>query len=186
MFGLIADGAGFEVLAGNERVGSRRVIGPADVELLTGSGGPVCAGGAGAARMPACSMVLGRELFGWLDGDQGQLTALLDRAARPVVFEVRGAAVAVGGGVGGAAGAVGAAGPAGGRVPGGGRAGPVLRGAAPGRGGRAAGAGWVPAGAGVHGVVAAGPAGAGLRGRGSGDPGCGRGEPHRPGGRRHR
>jgi hypothetical protein len=33
---------------------------------------------------------LGRELFGWLDGDQGQLAGLLERAARPVVFEVAG------------------------------------------------------------------------------------------------
>ena len=49
---------------------------------------------------------LGRELYGWLDGDQGQLSALLERAARPLVFEVAGAAVAVGCGVGGAAGPV--------------------------------------------------------------------------------
>ena len=33
---------------------------------------------------------LGRELFGWLDGDQGQLSVLLDRAPRPVVFEIGG------------------------------------------------------------------------------------------------
>ena len=33
---------------------------------------------------------LGRELFGWLDGDQGHLSVLLERAARPVVFEVGG------------------------------------------------------------------------------------------------
>jgi hypothetical protein len=46
---------------------------------------------------------LGRELFGWLDGDQGQLAGLLERAARPVVFEVAGPRGTVGGGVGGAA-----------------------------------------------------------------------------------
>jgi hypothetical protein len=34
--GLVVDGTGFEVLAGGERVGSRRVIEPADVALLTG------------------------------------------------------------------------------------------------------------------------------------------------------
>jgi hypothetical protein len=33
---------------------------------------------------------LGRELYGWLDGDQGQLNALLERAPRPLVFEVQG------------------------------------------------------------------------------------------------
>ena len=34
--GLVVDGAGFEVLVGDERIGSRRPIVPADVELLTG------------------------------------------------------------------------------------------------------------------------------------------------------
>ncbi len=33
---------------------------------------------------------LGRELYSWLDGDQGQLNALLERAAPPLVFEVAG------------------------------------------------------------------------------------------------
>ena len=40
--------------------------------------------------MPRCSSSLGRELYRWLDGDQGQLSALLERAARPLVFEVAG------------------------------------------------------------------------------------------------
>ena len=56
--------------------------------------------------MLGCSSELGRELFGWLDGEQGQLSVLLERAARPLVFEVARAAVAVGCGVGGAAGSV--------------------------------------------------------------------------------
>ena len=54
---------------------------------------------------PGVFVELGRDLYAWLDGDQGQLTALLEQAARPLVFEVR-ATVAVGGGVGGAAGTV--------------------------------------------------------------------------------
>jgi pyridoxamine 5'-phosphate oxidase len=33
--GLVVDGTGFEVLAGNERIGPRPVIGPGDVALLT-------------------------------------------------------------------------------------------------------------------------------------------------------
>ena len=37
--GLVVDGTGFEVLAGDERIGSRRPISPADVELLTGLAG---------------------------------------------------------------------------------------------------------------------------------------------------
>jgi hypothetical protein len=34
--GIVADDTGFEVLAGDERVGSRRSVGPADAEFLTG------------------------------------------------------------------------------------------------------------------------------------------------------
>jgi len=33
---------------------------------------------------------LGRDVHGWLEGDAGQLTALLERAERPVVLEVAG------------------------------------------------------------------------------------------------
>ena len=87
--GLVVDDAGFEVLAGDERVGSRRPIGPADVEFLTGLAGRYVR----AVQANADAGVfagLGRELFGWLDGDQGQLSGLLERAARPVVFEVAG------------------------------------------------------------------------------------------------
>jgi tetratricopeptide (TPR) repeat protein len=87
--GLVVDGAGFEVLAGGERVGSRRVLGPADAGLLAGlAGGYVRAVRAGSDAGVFAG--LGRELFGWLEGDQGQLTGLLERAARPVVFEVAG------------------------------------------------------------------------------------------------
>ena len=87
--GLVIDAAGFEVLAGGERVGSRRVIGPDDVEFLAGLAARyVRAVQAGSDA--GVFVGLGRELYGWLDGDQGQLTALLERAARPVVFEVAG------------------------------------------------------------------------------------------------
>jgi tetratricopeptide (TPR) repeat protein len=87
--GLVVDDAGFEVLAGDERIGSRRLIEPADVELLTGLAGRYVQ--AVQARSDAGVFVeLGRELFGWLEGDQGQLSALLERAARPLVFEVGG------------------------------------------------------------------------------------------------
>ena len=87
--GLVVDGTGFEVLAGGERVGSRRVIGPGDVEFLTGLAARyVRAVQAGSDA--GVFVGLGRELYGWLDGDQGQLSGLLERAARPVVFEVAG------------------------------------------------------------------------------------------------
>ncbi|HZB31527.1 MAG TPA: CHAT domain-containing protein [Streptosporangiaceae bacterium] len=89
MTGLAVDGTGFEVLVGDERIGSRRLIEPADVELLTALAGRyVRAVQTGADA--GVFVELGRELFGWLDGDQGQLTALLERAARPLVFEVTG------------------------------------------------------------------------------------------------
>ena len=87
--GLVVDDAGFEVLAGDERIGSRRSIGSADAEFLSGLAGRYVR--AVQANADAGVFVgLGRELYRWLDGDQGQLTGLLDRAARPVVFEVSG------------------------------------------------------------------------------------------------
>ena len=87
--GLVVDGTGFEVLAGDERIGSRRLVERADVEFLTGLAGRYVR--AVRARCDAGVFVeLGRELYGWLDGEQGQLSAVLERAARPLVFEVRG------------------------------------------------------------------------------------------------
>ena len=89
MTGLVVDGTGFEVLVGDERIGPRRVIDSADVELLEGLAARYVR--AVQARCDAGVFVeLGRELSGWLDGDQAQLSALLERAARPLVFEVRG------------------------------------------------------------------------------------------------
>ena len=87
--GLVVDGTGFEVLAGDERIGPRRVIGPADVALLTGLAGRYVRA-VQANADPGVFAGLGRELYAWLDGDQGQLTALLEQAARPLVFEVQG------------------------------------------------------------------------------------------------
>jgi tetratricopeptide (TPR) repeat protein len=85
--GLVLDGTGFELLAGDERLGSRRAIGPADVEFLTGLAGRY-ARAVQAGRDDGVLIELGRDLYGWVDGDQGQLGALLERAARPLVFEV--------------------------------------------------------------------------------------------------
>ena len=87
--GLVIDAAGFEVLLGEERVGSRRAIGQPDVEFLTGLAARyVRAVQAGSDT--GVFVGLGRELYSWLDGEQGQLGGLLERAARPVVFEVAG------------------------------------------------------------------------------------------------
>jgi hypothetical protein len=69
--GLVVDAAGFEVLAGDERIGSRRSIGSADAEFLTGLANRyVRAVQAGSDT--GVFVELGRELYSWLDGDQGQ------------------------------------------------------------------------------------------------------------------
>jgi hypothetical protein len=80
------------VLAAGERIGSRRLVGPSDAEFLTGLAGRY-ARSVQAGHDNGVFVELGRELFGWLDGDQGQLSVLLDRAPRPVVFEVYGTPV---------------------------------------------------------------------------------------------
>jgi tetratricopeptide (TPR) repeat protein len=87
--GLVVGDGGFEVVVGQERVGSRRVLEAGDVALLEGLAARyVQAVQAGADD--GVFVGLGRELWGWLEGDQGQLSGLLERAARPLVFEVRG------------------------------------------------------------------------------------------------
>ena len=87
--GLVVDGAGFEVLSGGERVGPRLPVTPADVEFLTGLAGRYVAAVQAGSDADVFAG-LGRELSGWLDGDQGQLSGLLERATPPVVFEVGG------------------------------------------------------------------------------------------------
>ena len=174
MDGLVLDDTGFELVIGGERVGPRRVVGLDDVRLLEKlSARYVLAVDAGSDM--AVLVELGRELFSWLDGGQGQLAALLERASAPVVFEVRGPRSPSACGVGGVAGAVGVAGVAGWRVCGRGCVAAVRCGA--------------PAGCGDAGrrrldgfrlglaFMAASPrsaAGAGFRGRGGGDPAGGR------------
>ena len=87
--GLVVDGTGFELLAGDERLGSRRAVGSADVEFLAGLAGRYVRA-VQAGRDDGVFIELGRDLYQWLDGEQGQLGALLERAARPLVFEVAG------------------------------------------------------------------------------------------------
>jgi hypothetical protein len=91
--GLAVSDDGFEVLAGGERVGSRRAVGLSDVELLSGLAARYAR--AVQARSDLGAFIgLGRELHGWLEGHEGQLSGLLDRAPRPLVFEVAGIAAA--------------------------------------------------------------------------------------------
>ena len=87
MLGIFAFDGGFELICGEAAVGARRHLDAAAVsvldrfsrryyELLQSSN-------------PAAGLLaLGRELHGWLDGDGGQLTALLQQSERPLRFEV--------------------------------------------------------------------------------------------------
>jgi tetratricopeptide (TPR) repeat protein len=87
--GLVVDATGFEVLAGGERVGPRRVTGPGDLALLAGLEQRYVRA-VQAHADPAVFAGLGRELSDWLDGDLGQLTGLLEQAGAPLVFEIQG------------------------------------------------------------------------------------------------
>ncbi|GGN33850.1 tetratricopeptide (TPR) repeat protein [Actinoplanes campanulatus] len=87
--GLVVDDTHFEVLAAGARIGPRREIGTADEVLLADLGERyVRAVRAGSGH--DVFTTLGRELWSWLDGDEAQLIALLDQAAAPLIFEVRG------------------------------------------------------------------------------------------------
>ena len=77
------------MLAGGDRVGSRRVLSSADVGLLE-SVSDRYARAVQAGADDAVFVGLGWELFGWLEGGAGQLSGLLERAGSPVVFEVQG------------------------------------------------------------------------------------------------
>jgi hypothetical protein len=87
--GLVLDGSGFEVVAGVDRIGPRRVVSAQDQVLLAEISGRYVRG-VHANAGDEVFVELGRQLWSWLEGDQGQLTGLLDAASPPVVFEVRG------------------------------------------------------------------------------------------------
>ncbi|MGI5242182.1 tetratricopeptide repeat protein [Dactylosporangium sp. CA-139066] len=85
---MVLDASGFELLADGTRVGRRRVLSPADVAFLHDVAARYAQAVYRGGDMSAF-LVLGRELYAWLDGDGGQFAMLLSRARRPVVFEVR-------------------------------------------------------------------------------------------------
>ncbi|WP_308285651.1 tetratricopeptide repeat protein [Actinoplanes hulinensis] len=89
MAGVVIDGSGFEIVADDRRIGERRALTEADEALLSALGVRYLRA-VQAQATDDVFLTLGRELWAWLDGDQGQLTVLLDRAAVPVTFEVRG------------------------------------------------------------------------------------------------
>ncbi|MFF0022328.1 CHAT domain-containing protein, partial [Streptomyces sp. NPDC005496] len=86
--GLVVDANRFELVVDGRRVGPRRVLQTADVELLTAVAGRYVDAVRNGSKDQAL-LAVGRELYRWLDGDLGQLTGLLDEASAPLVFEVR-------------------------------------------------------------------------------------------------
>ncbi|MFI6079118.1 tetratricopeptide repeat protein [Actinoplanes sp. NPDC051343] len=87
--GLVMDGWGFEVVTGGDRTGPRRGLSAHD-RLLLAEISARYVRGIHARAGDELFVGLGRELWSWLDGEQGQLSTLLERAAAPVTFEVRG------------------------------------------------------------------------------------------------
>ena len=87
MFGILAVDGGFELLCGEPAIGQRRHLDAAVVARLEEFSGryyELLQSSQAAAGL----LALGRELHGWLDGDDGQLNAFLQRADRPLRFEV--------------------------------------------------------------------------------------------------
>ncbi|MBL7262191.1 CHAT domain-containing protein, partial [Paractinoplanes lichenicola] len=87
--GLVLDGTGFEVVAGADRIGPRRLVSAQDQALLTEINSKYVRG-IQAHAADDVFVELGRQLWSWLEGDHGQLTGLLEAASTPTVFEVRG------------------------------------------------------------------------------------------------
>ncbi|MBW6439300.1 CHAT domain-containing protein [Actinoplanes hulinensis] len=86
--GVVVDSSGFEIVAGDQRMGPRRALTEADEKLLS----DLAARYVRAVQSEAGDdvfLTLGQELWSWLDGDQGELTALLARVSAPVTFEIR-------------------------------------------------------------------------------------------------
>ncbi|MBB4752204.1 tetratricopeptide repeat protein [Actinoplanes lobatus] len=89
MTGVVVDGSGFEIVAGGERVGPRRELTETDEVQLSDLGVRYLRAVQSQAGDDVF-LALGRELWKWLNGAEGQLSALLERISAPVTFEVRG------------------------------------------------------------------------------------------------
>ncbi|MFD7417709.1 CHAT domain-containing protein, partial [Kitasatospora purpeofusca] len=87
--GLVMEDGGFELVVGGEGLGPRRLLRDSDVAWLTAVAGRYVDAVRGGSRREVL-LALGRELYGWLDGDRHWLARLMDEAPVPVLFEVRG------------------------------------------------------------------------------------------------
>ncbi|BAJ27690.1 MULTISPECIES: CHAT domain-containing protein [Kitasatospora] len=87
--GLVVEEGGFELVVGGDGLGPRRPLRDGDVDWLTGVANRYVDAVRGGSRREVL-LGLGRELYGWLDGDRRWLARLLEEAPSPVLFEVRG------------------------------------------------------------------------------------------------
>ena len=87
MWGILAADQGFEVLRAGSRIGRRRHLDVAAVSALKDFSDRY-ARLLDSAQPAAGLLALGRDLYRWLDGDGGDLTALLQQAQPPFRFEV--------------------------------------------------------------------------------------------------
>lgn len=91
MVGVFVGDGGFELICGQAQIGPRRHLDAAAVSRLEGFAS--CYGVLLERADPSADLLaLGRDLYRFLDGDSGELTALIDRAQRPLHFEVATAA----------------------------------------------------------------------------------------------
>ncbi|WP_405813062.1 MULTISPECIES: CHAT domain-containing protein [unclassified Streptomyces] len=88
MTGLVVEDGGFELVVGGDGIGPRRLLRDSDVAWVTAVAGRYVDAVSGGSRREVL-LALGRELYGWLDGDRRQLARLLDEAPTPLLFEVR-------------------------------------------------------------------------------------------------
>jgi len=87
---LVIDEASFELVDGsNVGAGRRRSCGSDHLAVLEGFADQYASLVAMRRMADGDLLVLGRELFSWLDGSDGALSSLLAGAPRPVVLEVR-------------------------------------------------------------------------------------------------
>ena len=87
--GILAQNDRFEIIAGDQALGPRRDLDAKAVATLEGFAERyrlILHTPANAAAVPA----LGRDLYRWLDGDEGQLTTLISQARPPLRFVVQG------------------------------------------------------------------------------------------------
>jgi hypothetical protein len=85
MWGILAGDGGFDILCADSAINRDRL----HLDILMVATLEEISGRLLESSQPAVGLqALGRDLYGWLDGDGGHLTALLREAPRPFRFEV--------------------------------------------------------------------------------------------------